>query len=153
MPRALKVFQTHIGFYDLIVAAPSMAAAAKAWGANVRIFGQGFASRIDDKAVVQAAIQQPGVVLKRPHGTKGAYKADADPVPVPKRSAANRAQHQKAVRRHKQEVAREKRERHAAEKQAKKAAAAELSDIEHQEAQLRARRQALQRKFHLRSVK
>src|SRR5690348_7625250 len=45
MPRALKVFKTHIGFHDLIVAAPSMKAAAAAWEASPRLFAQGFAEQ------------------------------------------------------------------------------------------------------------
>lgn len=153
MAGMLKVFRTHIGFYDMVVAAPSMAAAAKAWGVNVRIFAQGFAARIDDKAAVQAALQRPGVVLKRPHGTSGPYKPEADPIPVPKVAAGKKAGNKAALQRRQREAAREEQEKRAAEKRAKTAAAAELSDIERQEADLRARRQTLQRKFHLRRVK
>ena len=44
MARALKVFKTHIGFYDLIVSAPSMKAAAAAWNVTPRIFAHGLAA-------------------------------------------------------------------------------------------------------------
>ena len=32
MPRPLKVFRAHLGFYDTVVAVPSQKAAAEAWG-------------------------------------------------------------------------------------------------------------------------
>jgi hypothetical protein len=44
MPRKLKVYQTFQGFYDLAIAAPSMKAALEAWGSNMNLFHQGFAS-------------------------------------------------------------------------------------------------------------
>ena len=44
MARQIKVFRTHLGFYDLIVAAPSKKAALEAWGASPHLFAQGFAA-------------------------------------------------------------------------------------------------------------
>jgi len=73
MPRRLKVFRAHLGFYDSIVAAPSQKAAAEAWGADVREFAQGFASVTKDKDSVTAACAQPGIVLRRPAGSRGAF--------------------------------------------------------------------------------
>jgi len=44
MPRRLKVFRAHLGFYDSIVAAPSQKAAAEAWGARGVIVSGGVAA-------------------------------------------------------------------------------------------------------------
>jgi colicin import membrane protein len=43
MERRLKTYQTSSGFFDLAVAAPSMKAAAGAWGSRTNVFKQGFA--------------------------------------------------------------------------------------------------------------
>lgn len=152
MPRALKVFKTHIGFHDLIVAAPSMKAAAAAWDASPRLFAQGFAEQTQEPDAVKAALAQPGVVLRRPHGQAGAYKTQPDKPAAPKVTASQKQKAAKAeAERHRKEE-KERRAREAAEKRAKQAAKNELADIEEEEARLRERRQALQKKFHLRSV-
>lgn len=78
MARKLKTYQTSQGFYDLAIAAPSMKAALEAWGANSNLFHQGFASETDDPKIVAATLAKPGVVLKRPVGTKGAFSEDAE---------------------------------------------------------------------------
>lgn len=153
MPRALKVFKTHIGFYDLVVAAPSMKAAAQAWGAKPTIFAQGFAALTQDADAVQAALTLPGQVLKRPHGQAGSYKAEPDAIPVPRLSARQKQSAQKADAERKRQEAAEARAAKAAEREAEKAARDELAGIERDEAQLRKRRQSLQKKFHIRSVK
>lgn len=72
--RRLKVFQTHIGFHDLVVAAPSMKAAAQAWGSSPRIFARGFAQIAQDADAVVSALAHPGTVLRRHHGQAGQYK-------------------------------------------------------------------------------
>jgi hypothetical protein len=152
MPRTLKVFKTHIGFYDLVVAAPSMKAAAEAWEAHPRIFAQGFAAVTKEPDAVKAALEQPGVVLRRPHGQSGPYRAEPDKPATPKVSAR---QKQKAARaekdREREEKTRKKAEA-AAGRRARAAAKDELADIEQEEAKLRERRRALQKQFHLRSV-
>ncbi len=81
----LKVFITQSGFYDLAVAVPSQAAALGAWGIRQNLFAEGMAKVAVDKAVVAAALAKPGVVLKRPLGTTGAYAEEA---PLPKVKAA-----------------------------------------------------------------
>ena len=78
MARQLRTFQTSIGFYDLAVAAPSMKAALEAWGAGSNLFHQGLASESDDPAVVGATMAKPGVVLKRPVGSRGRFAEHAD---------------------------------------------------------------------------
>jgi colicin import membrane protein len=78
MARKLKIYQTSIGFYDLVIAAPSMKAALEAWGANSNLFHQGFAREIDDGDTVAAALEKPGVILKRPVGTGGPFTEHPD---------------------------------------------------------------------------
>ena len=73
MARKLKTYQTSIGFFDLAVAAPSMKAALEAWGAKTNLFHQGLAKETDDPAIVAATLARPGVVLRRPLGSDGAF--------------------------------------------------------------------------------
>src|SRR3954463_16728211 len=77
MPRKLKTYQTSLGFFDLAVAAPSMKAAAEAWGGNTEDFGRGFAKQTDDPEIVAATMAKPGVVLKRPVGSNGRFSEHA----------------------------------------------------------------------------
>ena len=71
MARKLKAYQTSIGFYELVIAAPSMKAALDAWGAGSNLFHQGVAKESQDPAVVAATMAKPGVVLRRPVGSDG----------------------------------------------------------------------------------
>jgi colicin import membrane protein len=139
MPR-LKVFRDHIGFYDTVVAAPSQKAALAAWGAAPHEFKQGFAKVTDDTDAIEAALAQPGVVLRRPFGTRGAFKADAELPKAPRLSAKHKAAAAKAARDRAKEQARAARE---AARREKAARAEELREIEKEEAALRARRAAL----------
>ena len=150
MPRRLKIFRSHIGFYDTILAAPSMKAAIAAWGANAHIFQHGFAEETGDPDAVSAALARPGVVLRRPFGTKGPYKAQPEAIRAPK--AGRRRKEDAAKPTRKQKAAAEKRAQAKAARQAEQNAKSELAEIEKEEARLRARRQALQKKFRLRSV-
>jgi hypothetical protein len=147
MPRPLKVYRAHLGFYDTIVATTSQKAAAEAWGADMREFAQGFARATDDPDAVKAALAEPGVVLRRPAGSKGAFKAE------PARPAAPRAgtkqKQQRAADARRKEAA-EKKKREEARRAA--AAAAELAGIEAEEARLRERRRKLRKAFKLRAV-
>jgi hypothetical protein len=78
MARKLKTCITSLGFFDLAVAAPSMKAALKAWGAQSKLFHQGFAREVDDPQIVKAAMAKPGVVLERPVGSTKQFKEQAD---------------------------------------------------------------------------
>jgi colicin import membrane protein len=77
MPRRLKTYQTSLGFFDLAVAAPSMKAAAEAWGLNTNDFKRGFAKETNDPAIVAATMAKPGVVLRRPVGSNGVFSEHA----------------------------------------------------------------------------
>jgi hypothetical protein len=78
MPRKLKTYVTTSGFFDLAVAAPSMKAALEIWGSTSNLFQKGFANETRDADVVKATLAHPGIVLKRPVGSKGAYKENAE---------------------------------------------------------------------------
>ncbi len=77
MPRKLKTYLTDSGFFQLAVAAPSMKAALGAWGMTHNVFADGLAKETTDAKIVEAAMAQPGIVLRRPLGTKGAFSTDA----------------------------------------------------------------------------
>jgi hypothetical protein len=78
MARKLKTFVTSLGFFELAVAAPSMKAALDAWGMKHNAFHQGFAKETADSKIVAAAMARPGVVLRRPVGTKDAFAENAE---------------------------------------------------------------------------
>ncbi len=79
--RRLKVFQAPLGFYDTIVAAPSRAAALRAWGTHQNLFASGQAAEIGDPETVAAALRHPEVVLKRAIGSKDAFALEATSLP------------------------------------------------------------------------
>lgn len=81
--RKLKVFAATMGFYDTIVAAPSQAAALRAWGTRQNIFKDGTARQTDDETMTQLALVQPGVVLRRPVGTNKPFGLDAGVPHIP----------------------------------------------------------------------
>lgn len=78
MARKLKTFTTSAGFFDLAVAAPSMKAALEAWGSKNNLFQHGFAKISDDPKIVAATMAHPGVVLRRPVGSNGAFSEHAE---------------------------------------------------------------------------
>ncbi|HEX3486856.1 MAG TPA: hypothetical protein VHT51_17520 [Micropepsaceae bacterium] len=83
MARALKTFQAHLGFYDTVVAVPSQAAALKAWGSRQNLFRDGLAKPADDPAAIAAATAKPGVVLRRPAGSKAPFSENPGLPQVP----------------------------------------------------------------------
>ena len=82
MARKLKTYQTSLGFLDLAVAAPSMKAALEAWGADSNLFHQGAAKQSEDPDVIAATMAAPGVVLKRPVGSSGAFQSTPSCPPI-----------------------------------------------------------------------
>ncbi len=78
MARKLKTYQTSLGFFDMAIAAPSMKAALEAWGSKSNLFHQGFAKEVDDPDVIAATIAKPGVILRRPVGSDGPFKEEAE---------------------------------------------------------------------------
>ncbi|HWD27204.1 MAG TPA: hypothetical protein VG387_08565 [Rhizomicrobium sp.] len=123
----LKVFTTASGFYDLLVAATSRPKALAAWGIHQDVFAHGQARETSEKAAVEAALAKPGVVLRRPLGTKAAFSEEpslpkvkgraktkaAKAKKARKAAAAAKAELKKADKAHTEEMAALKRERAA----------------------------------------
>jgi hypothetical protein len=84
MPARLKVFQAHLGFFDTVVAAPSRAAALKAWGSRQNLFRDGQAKEAAAAEAIAAALAKPGIVLRRPVGTNVAFSENPGLPHVPK---------------------------------------------------------------------
>ena len=74
--RKLRVFQTQLGFYDIVVAAPSKAAALRAWGTHRDLFADDEARESTDARAITAAEAQPGVPLRRAVGTNDTFGLD-----------------------------------------------------------------------------
>lgn len=70
MATRLKVFVTSDGFTDYVVAASSRPKALAAWGVRQDVFKEGQAHETDDPALTEAALAEPGVVLRRPAGSR-----------------------------------------------------------------------------------
>lgn len=152
MPRPLKVFRAHLGFYDSIVAAPSQKAALEAWGAGKSEFSHGFADVTQDTKAVAAALAQPGVVLRRPFGSGADFKSQPDAPRAPKPAAQQKRAREAALRERKRKDVADAKAKKAAGQLRKKQAEKELEAIETEEARLRARRQALKKTLAARSV-
>lgn len=105
MARKLRTYLTSLGFFDQAVAAPSMKAALEAWGSTSNLFHQGFAREVDDRAIVEATMAKPGVVLKRPIGSTGRFSESAElPAELPadedrRRPSKPRSRHEPPRRR------------------------------------------------------
>jgi hypothetical protein len=79
--RKLKVFQAQFGFYDTVVAAPSRAAALRAWGTRQDLFASGEAIQITDEAAVAAASAYPETPLRRAVGSTDAFVLEPTNLP------------------------------------------------------------------------
>jgi hypothetical protein len=93
--RKLKVFQAQFGFYDTVVAAPSQAAALRAWGTHQNLFASGDATLATDEAAVSAARAHPETPLRRAVGSGDAFALEPTSLPTvpdaPNRPAAKSA--------------------------------------------------------------
>ena len=76
MPK-LKVFRTSSGFHDSYVAAPSRAAALRAWGANTDLFAMGAAEQVTDAGLMAEPLAKPGEIVKRSRGSAGEHLSAA----------------------------------------------------------------------------
>jgi hypothetical protein len=90
-PSRLKVFQTRLGFYDSVVAAPSQAAALRAWDVHQNLFASGEAEVTTDPAAVTAATEHPGAPLLRPIGSKEPFQLEPAGLPEPPASPGRKA--------------------------------------------------------------
>ena len=74
MPK-LKVFRTTIGFHDAYVAAPSRAAALRAWGANTDLFAMSAAEEVIEPALMKGPLSNPGRIVTKSRGTAADHMA------------------------------------------------------------------------------
>ena len=90
--RRLKVFQAQFGFYDTVVAAPSQAAALRAWGVRQNLFAAGQARVTDDAQAVEAALAHPETPLRRAVGSFDPFALEPARLPkipdAPQKAAA-----------------------------------------------------------------
>ncbi|MFZ2994611.1 hypothetical protein [Sphingobium sp.] len=75
--RPLKVFCTTAGFQDAYVATTSQKAALEAWGARSNLFANGVAEIVTDPKLAEAALAEPGKVIRAPRGTTAQHLAAA----------------------------------------------------------------------------
>lgn len=129
-----------MGFFEIAIAAPSMKAAAEAWGVDPDIFRRGFAEQTEDKKIVDAAMAAPGVVLRRPVGSDGAFGEKAalpeappdtgkkHPAPRADKPASKSRPDLKLVETEKREEAAARKRAEAAEREKEAAAAREKEE-------------------------
>ena len=79
--RKLKVFQALFGFFDTVVAAPSQAAALRAWGTHRNLFATGHARVATDEAAIAAALEHPGTLLRRAVGSNDPFALEPTSLP------------------------------------------------------------------------
>jgi hypothetical protein len=147
--RKLKVFQAQFGFYDTVVAAPSRAAALRAWGIRQDLFASGEAKETTDAAAIAAATAQPETPLRRAVGSTDPFALEPTSLPkvpdAPKKAAAKPLAKSKPAAPAKPPANRSKLD--AAEKALRaldERRKAEEADLRREEDELEARREASQ---------
>jgi hypothetical protein len=88
MAKRLKVYRADAGFYETVVAAPNQAEALKAWGVRQNLFAEDAAEVEDDPDIVKTASAHPGQPLRRPIGSKEAFRLDPHAPTAPKNAKA-----------------------------------------------------------------
>jgi hypothetical protein len=139
MPRKLKVFRTMTGFHDAYVAAPSRAAALRAWGASTDLFAMDAAEEVTDPKLMDEPLSKPGEVIRQSRGSDAEHVAAAGPVAQAKASPASKPKPRPS--RAGLEKAEERLEEAAAVR------AKEEQAFEHERAALREREEAARRAF------
>ena len=96
----LKVFTAPIGFHDVYVAAPSRAAALRAWGSDHDLFARGVASEVTDTDLTKEPLAKPGEVIRRLRGTEAEQFAalPKDERPATKKARTHNEAPKKPVR-------------------------------------------------------
>lgn len=139
MPRQLKVFRTMTGFHDAYVAAPSRAAALRAWGATTDLFAMDAAEQVTDPKLMAEPLSRPGEVIKRGRGSDAEHLAAAGPAIKGKARTVRRAAPRPS--RARLEAAEKRLEKAEAER------AQEKQAFEREAAALREREEAARRSF------
>ena len=93
----LKVFRAASGFHDVYVAAPSRAAALRAWGAKTDLFAMGAAEVIVDPELTAKPLAKPGTVFRVKRSgaanSKALSEVERPKKRPPSRAALDRAEH------------------------------------------------------------
>lgn len=146
------MFQAQFGFYDTVVAAPSQAAALRAWGVRQNLFTDGTARLTDDSQAVEAALAHPETPLRRAVGSSEPFALEPTSLPkvpdLPKRPAAKPAAKSKPAAPAKPPADRSKL--NAAEAKLRKldeGRKAEEAEFRRREAELEAAREAAQARY------
>jgi hypothetical protein len=129
------------GFHDAYVAAPSRAAALRAWGATTDLFAMDAAEQVTDPKLTAEPLARPGEVIKRVRGSDEEHLAAAGPAPKASVKAPS-------IRKAKPRPSRAKLEK--AEKgleEAEADRAQEIEALEREKAALRKREDAARRAF------
>lgn len=134
MAPRLKVFVTSDGLTDYVVAVSSKAKALAAWGVRQDLFKEVAAHEVDDPALAKAALAQPGEVLRRPAGTRGAL-AKLKPAKAAKPAGPSKAALKKVADLEKRlealDAAHEKARQRLASRRAALEREAEALDVDH----------------------
>lgn len=78
------------GFHDAYVAAPSRAAALRAWGATTDLFAMDAAEQVTDPKLMAEPLANPGKVIRQSRGSEKEHMAAAaGPAPKSKAEAAS----------------------------------------------------------------
>jgi hypothetical protein len=141
VPRELKVFRTMTGFHDAYVAAPSRAAALRAWGATTDLFAMDAAEQVTDPKLTAEALARPGEVIKRVRGSDEEHLAAASPVTKASVKAPSIRKAKPRPSRAKLEKAEQRLE------EAETDRAQEIEALEREKAALRKREDAARRAF------
>lgn len=75
------------GFHDAYVAAPSRAAALRAWGATTDLFAMDAAEQVTDPKLTAEPLSRPGEVIKHVRGSDEEHLAAAGPATKAKAKA------------------------------------------------------------------
>lgn len=90
--RRLRVYQTQLGFYDTVVAAPNQKAALAAWDVRQNLFAEGEAWVCEDEAAVAAALAHPQTPLRRAVGSTDPFVLNPTGLPeIPEAPATRKA--------------------------------------------------------------
>lgn len=141
MPRQLKVFRTMMGFHDAFVAAPSRAAALRAWGTTTDLFAMDAAEPVTDPKLTAEPLAKPGEVIKRVRASVEEHLAAVSPTTKAKVKAST-------IRKAKPRPSRAKLEK--AEKRLESAEggrAQEMERLEQEKTALRKREDAARRAY------
>lgn len=88
MAARLKLYRTATGFHDAYVAAPSRAAALRAWGTDKDLFARKAAEEVEDAGMLEQLSAEPGRVFRTLRGSADEQLEALGPLPAPQGPAS-----------------------------------------------------------------